>query len=1476
MMSTELDSFIHTRDPSPSSADPTTKRPEIAEYLQTLGKDASRLIFEDELTGIRNRRFMLRYLDTEVAWDDPQLLISILVIDLDKFKGVNDEFGHAVGDSLLCWLSGLLHEAAGDRGTAVRYGGDEFVLLLPGTNRQEALRTANAIMQRARDRKFRVRGTEKVFRAGVSIGVASAPEDARTAKDLFNAGDTALYHAKQSGRGQLADAAAIDLGKVFSRTALHRLKASGISGRDAELDVVSKWLEQLSTGQSSFVTVEAAAGFGKTAFLETIADNLANSDSFHLVRVAGVAQEAFRAYYLATAILVELLKGRQIEGGIDLQDLSEQEIDSLAHLVPQLRLDTGREMDVDDKNARGIIFRTLTQCIPKLAGARPLVFLIDDLQFADDATLYLLGALLQKTDVDVLVCGTYMESFGLGGAAETTPLSRFLTRYERELVPRRISLSPLDREAIVDHLNGVFPNLKMPAGFDADLEEITLGNPLFIAEIIRKLVREDKARLVGQEWVIQPLPDDYLPQSLEEVVGEMIAALDVESRRLLEQASALGEDVPVSVLTGSSDVDENRVLQFLDRAESLGLVELNFQVNDEIMRFLGKRVMEISYGTIDEDRRKELHERVANYQEGLFEDRLIPSASLLAYHFKRSANQEKARRYQEMQVHYGHSVFDEDEAAGYIGFPTEAGLQPGEALGEAGLGLMPDVLRGLLTAVRSVQLYPKDSDAVGSAGLQFKQAVETILRDTGRLSLTLSEDGGLQLNGEPADLTKLGNVAASFVELLRRSQLQGLALLRPVDGDELLGLVDALAALDPATIERGFWRQYAAERELRTIELKQTSYSRISLEDDAGEQNAGFIEPRLEELDAADLAALPEILRTFTKTAKNVKLYPIRSDSAGVCMQEFRDALDPVLAVRPVLSLARAEDSLLANGGVVNTADFEVLAGAFLGLMDSLGLRSLAFFSGVGRLDIETLFEAIRAVPHIGVEAEFWEHFAAEKRPTGLRVNHESYSLVTAPGRYPTPPGAIGEDQWDAAPRPQGLPGAAVGPPGHTDVPAAEGSFPGGTPGPFAPPGTAGTSGYAGMATDRGNAAPGDAGAPLPDAGESVEELGKELLVDGQDDLFEQLLLKVFDEFGQRDPRVRADTFEALGNLMGQLILGLQQKFVALTGTHVIEALGEEDDPTVLQQGVSLIHAMATVALQMSDNRAAAGLYASLARYSARAHDTENSSTEDVREILDRPPDDNARRIVEADLRSGDPARLSNAALVLSGLGAAGIPVLIETIKQEKDLRTRQAAASILADMGSLGADQMKRALMLEVIVEQRFRLLEVIETVTLDLHDELSICLGDANPKIRRAAFRLAERLHHDGLAEILGPLARDEDPAVAKGALRSLTSLGTDEASGILVSVLEASKDPEIAVACCQGLGQLGGTTAVEALSRVLSRKKLLVLGPVWSDQVRATAAMVLANMTEPSAREALGRFATDRDPRVRRIAGSCDSTA
>jgi HEAT repeat protein len=190
--------------------------------------------------------------------------------------------------------------------------------------------------------------------------------------------------------------------------------------------------------------------------------------------------------------------------------------------------------------------------------------------------------------------------------------------------------------------------------------------------------------------------------------------------------------------------------------------------------------------------------------------------------------------------------------------------------------------------------------------------------------------------------------------------------------------------------------------------------------------------------------------------------------------------------------------------------------------------------------------------------------------------------------------------------------------------------------------------------------------------------------------------------------------------------------------------------------------------------------------------------------------------------------------------------------------------------MGRDAADQIKREVVLEVTSEQRFRILEVIDVVTRDLKTELAFCLSDVNPKVRRAAFRLSERLNDKQVLELLVDFARHDDIGVAKGAIRSLAALRSPHAVGALVSTLQVTKDPERAIACAQALAQLGDPVAVAVLEEVLTARRFPVLGGLrWDDQVRATAAFALAHIGGDRAKSVLKRVVNDPDPRIRQIA-------
>ncbi|MGQ9702184.1 MAG: diguanylate cyclase [bacterium] len=160
-------------------------------------------IWLDPLTGIFNRRYFENQLSKELQrasrYEHP---LAILFLDIDKFKKVNDEFGHQVGDEVLLELAQILERNLRSVDVIARYGGDEFIILLPETKKESAYKTANRILYAIQRYDF-FKGNLQIKELGVSIGVASFPEDAGGTYELIKKADIALYKAKERGGNQI-------------------------------------------------------------------------------------------------------------------------------------------------------------------------------------------------------------------------------------------------------------------------------------------------------------------------------------------------------------------------------------------------------------------------------------------------------------------------------------------------------------------------------------------------------------------------------------------------------------------------------------------------------------------------------------------------------------------------------------------------------------------------------------------------------------------------------------------------------------------------------------------------------------------------------------------------------------------------------------------------------------------------------------------------------------------------------------------------------------------------------------------------------------------------------------------------------------------------------------------------------------------------------------------------------------------------
>ncbi|MBZ0270794.1 diguanylate cyclase [bacterium] len=166
-------------------------------------KQLALLATTDSLTSLPNRRHFRYRLDTEVArFRRTGTPVSLLLLDIDKFKGINDRYGHPVGDVVLKRMAEELSNAMRDIDVAARYGGEEFALVLSNTRIAGARKFADRLRERIA--KIRIDNENGAFSITISIGIAGMPEDARDARALIDAADRALYHSKETGRNRVS------------------------------------------------------------------------------------------------------------------------------------------------------------------------------------------------------------------------------------------------------------------------------------------------------------------------------------------------------------------------------------------------------------------------------------------------------------------------------------------------------------------------------------------------------------------------------------------------------------------------------------------------------------------------------------------------------------------------------------------------------------------------------------------------------------------------------------------------------------------------------------------------------------------------------------------------------------------------------------------------------------------------------------------------------------------------------------------------------------------------------------------------------------------------------------------------------------------------------------------------------------------------------------------------------------------------
>ena len=209
----------------------------------------------DELSGVYNRSYLKEQQEeTLKAFISKNIPFSVVIVDIDHFKAINDAHGHLKGDEIIREFAQFLKRTVRSSDTVIRYGGDEFICVMPRTARQDAEHIYRRILKQCKEQIF---GDLKIT---LSVGVSSFPDNGQEFEELLRIADQALYDAKRSGRDRI--------GLIRKKKIMLPMRV--FIDRTTEKEQLEKVL--LDGKQMRVVIVKGNVGIGKTRLSKQILD----------------------------------------------------------------------------------------------------------------------------------------------------------------------------------------------------------------------------------------------------------------------------------------------------------------------------------------------------------------------------------------------------------------------------------------------------------------------------------------------------------------------------------------------------------------------------------------------------------------------------------------------------------------------------------------------------------------------------------------------------------------------------------------------------------------------------------------------------------------------------------------------------------------------------------------------------------------------------------------------------------------------------------------------------------------------------------------------------------------------------------------------------------------------------------------------------------------------------------------------------
>ncbi len=433
-------------------------------------------VYIDDLTGVLNRRYLYDRLHYEVEVAEREnTSLWMAVIDIDDFKAINDTYGHLEGDNILREVASIFRRSVRATDKVIRFGGDEFVILLTGGGLISALSVLKRVRENIARHRFSTGITGLTIELTISVGLAGYPDDTSDPERLLSLADEALYMAKNKGKAGIALVSDIPAVTLLSREILELFPSKRIVARDRELEKVKAFL---GSRDDRVLAVSGDFGVGKSRFLKEI-EQIAPMYSFVPFFATTYGRRAPTLYDM----------WRHFE-----HNYLDVYPDLISQFSPQALENIQDSMAlVQDRR----ILSSIDQFIRKVAQNYPVVFILDDLVYSDEESLWAIVRLMSNFGPNAKFI------YSTDSDTSFEHIKTYSSIFSDRFTVTSIALHPLDREGVEEFINSVLANPLMDGGIPELLLEVSKGNLMFLEELLKYMIAKRMVYKSHQNWIFR-------------------------------------------------------------------------------------------------------------------------------------------------------------------------------------------------------------------------------------------------------------------------------------------------------------------------------------------------------------------------------------------------------------------------------------------------------------------------------------------------------------------------------------------------------------------------------------------------------------------------------------------------------------------------------------------------------------------------------------------------------------------------------------------------------------------------------------------------------------------------------------------------------------------------------------------------------------------------------------------------------------